>query len=146
VRISVFNSKELQGTILLLKGVDREVAKQIRAQTKKVIGPVWQQAVSSHARDPLQSAVLAQTARVSVSDQNVMLSAASVGKKLSGGGTPAQLAAGTEFGAYSYKQFGTRSKKGKVVYQAAAEVIPRIARLWVQTTIRTFYEKIGMGK
>lgn len=142
MRISVFNSKELQGTILLLKGADREIAKAIRQQTKRVIAPVWQEAVRGETRNALQVRVLSNTARVSVSDQNVTLSAAAIGRPLAGGGTPSELAVGAEFGSKKYKQFGTRVKKGRVVYPAAAHVIPRLASLWVQTTIRRFYELI----
>jgi len=141
MRISVFNSKELQGTILLLKGLPRDVATEIRKVNKAVIGPVWAEAVRGETQTALQVEVLANTTRVSVSDQNVVLSAGSVGRPLAGGGTPPELAAGTEFGSSRFKQFGTRASKGKVVMVAAARVIPRIASLWVQTTIRTFYEK-----
>jgi len=146
MRISVFNSKEVQGTILLMKGAPRPIAKQIRASTKQVVGPVWREAVASHARTDIQRSVLAETSRVAVSDQNTTLSVATVGKKLTGGGTPSQLAVGAEFGSRTYKQFGTRVKKGKVVFPAVAEVIPRIASLVVQTTIRTFYEEIEKAK
>jgi hypothetical protein len=52
------------------------------------------------------------------------------------------LTAGTEFGSHTYRQFGTRVSKGKVVFPAAAQVIPRIAALWIQTVIRTTYEQI----
>lgn len=142
MRLSVFNSKELQGTILLVKGASREIAAEIRRRNKAVIGPVWEEAVRGEARTPLQTDVLANTTRVSVSDQNVVLSAASIGRPLAGGGSPPELAAGAEFGSQRFKQFGTRASKGKVFYPAAAKVIPRIASLWVQTTIRTFYELI----
>lgn len=142
MRISVFNSKELQGTILLLKGAPREIAKEIRQQTKRVVAPVWQEAVRGNTRTALQVRVLSNTARTSVSDQNVTLAAGGIGKPLAGGGAPPQLAVGAEFGSRKFKQFGTRVKGGKVVYPAAARVIPRLASLWVQTTIRTFYEII----
>jgi len=141
MRISVFNSRELQGTILLLKALPRDAAAEIRRANKSVIAPVWKEAVRGETRTALQVRVLSDTTRVSVSDQNVTLSAATVGRPLSGGGTPAQLFAGTEFGSSRFKQFGTRASKGRVVMTAAARVIPRIASLWVQTTIRTFYEK-----
>lgn len=140
--ISVFNSRELQGTILLLKGADRAIAKEIRQQSKAVIAPMWKEAVLAETRTALQVKVLGDTARVAVSDQNVVLSAGTVGRALRGGGTAKTLAAGTEFGSSAFRQFGTRVRGGKVVYPAAAQVIPRIAALFVQTTIRTFYEII----
>lgn len=126
----------------MLKGADREIAREIRARTKAVVTPVFAEAMQAEASTLMQQRVLASTARVSVSDQNVVLSAASVGRPLKGGARPADLAAGTEFGSQRFKQFGTRTSKGKVFYPAVAKVIPRIASLWVQTTIKTFYEII----
>lgn len=162
--ISVFNSKELQAVILAMKGFDREVAKQIRKQTKAVIQPAWQKAVAENTSTRLEARVLANTARVAVSDQNVTLKSAAIGKTLSGGLKPSESYGGVEFGAEQgvKRTYAARSVKGKqfnvtrrtqhqlrprkltgyVVFPAVAEVIPRIAALWVQTTVRTFYELI----
>jgi hypothetical protein len=165
LRISVWSSKEIQATILALKGMEREIAKQVRAATKAMIQPEWQKAVAEHSNTRLEGRALVQTARASVSDQNVSLQSAAIGRKLSGGYTPSQLAHSAEFGAdrsfrRSYEarsskgktytvrnrrtraQFAERNLKGRVVYPAAAQVIPRLASLWIQTTIRTFYELI----
>jgi hypothetical protein len=40
------------------------------------------------------------------------------------------------------RQYQPRDRRGRVVMPAAAKVIPRLASLWVQTTVRTFYEAI----
>ena len=146
MRISVFNSKELQGTILLVRNSPREVAKEIRQRTKAVVGPAWQEAINAATRTRVQQLVIADTARVSVSDQNVTLSAGSVGRALSGGAKPVELIVGAEFGSNRYKQFGVRVSKGKVFYPAVATVIPRIAALWIATTVRTFYEILERGR
>lgn len=163
LRISVFSSKDLQATILAMKGMDRAVAKEVRAATKKMIQPEWQKAVTEHSNTRQEVRVLAQTARASVSDQNVTLTSATIGKSLSGGATPSELSPHVEFGANrnfrrSYDatsskgrryrvterrtraQFRPRDRKGYVVYPAAAGIIPRLASLWMQTTVRTFYE------
>lgn len=164
MRISVFNSAELQATILAMKGMERELAKQVRRVTKAVVDPVWREAVAANASTRLESKALASTARVAVSDQNVTLKSAAIGRKLSGGLLPSQSYHAVEFGgdraakrtyeATSSKgkkfkvtrrtqaQLRPRNRKGYVVYPAVAEVIPRIASLWVQTTVRTFYELI----
>ena len=139
-RITVFNSKELQGTILLMRGAGREVAKEIRGRTKSVIDPVWKDAVKLNASTTLERQVLAATARTAISDQNVTLSVASVGKALKGGAKPVDIVAGVEFGSKNYKQFKGRNRKGYVVMPAVADVIPRIASLWIQTVVKTFYE------
>ncbi|MGV8973384.1 MAG: hypothetical protein ACOH10_13765 [Rhodoglobus sp.] len=165
MRISVFNSAELQSVILAMKGMDRELAKQIRAANKRVIQPVWQEGVRGNAMTRQEVRVLANTARAQVSDQNITLQAAGIGKALSGGAKPAAIAHSVEFGAdrsarstYSARsskgrpytvhnrrtraQFRPRNLKGYTAYAAAAASIPRYASLWVQTTIRTFIELI----
>jgi len=163
-RISVFNSKELQGTILAMKGMDRELAKQIRRVTKQIVQPVWQRAVAERAKTRLESLVLGSTARAAVSDQNVSLQSATIGRSLSGGLKPSASWHAVEFGAdrdvyetytttssrgkrydvrrRTRRQLVTRKKTGYVVFPAVAEIIPRIASLWVQTTVRTFHEQL----
>ncbi len=164
MRISVWESKELQALILALRGFDRDLKKEIRQRTKAVAQPAWQQAVSKKAGTTLEQKVLADTARVQVSDQNVMLRSAGVGRSLAGGAKPSEIYGGVEFGAdrgarASYRrrskkgnehsvtrrtrtQFLPRKRTGYVVFPAAAEVIPRLAALWAQTAVRTFHETI----
>lgn len=164
MRISVFSSKELQATLLALRGFEPELRKQIRAQTKKVAQPIWQEAVRGNADTRLEQRVLGQTARVVVSDQNVTLRAAHIGKPLSGGLDPKRQWAAVEFGADTqakrkYQAVSSRGKvytvnrrtsaqlrprrrNGYVIFPAAAEVIPRLAALWAQTTVRTFHESL----
>ena len=165
MRISVFASKELAGTILLLKGMDRELAKQTRRAIKTVTQDEWQEAVRGGVASRLETRVLSDTARVAVSDQNVTLKSAAIGRSLAGGDTPSELMHSTEFGAdqsatssytarsnkgtsfkvtnrHTRRQFRPRNLKGYVVYPAAARIIPRIASLFVQTAVRTFYEQI----
>lgn len=164
MRISVTNSRELQGVIAAMKTMDRETAKAIRKYTKPELQAEWQQAVREHASTPLDHAVLADTARLSISDQNVTLKSASVGRSLAGGLSPKADYAAVEFGAdrskvetytatsrkgkayrvtrHTRRQLPPIVAKGRVVYPAAADIIPRIASLWVQTVVRTFYETI----
>lgn len=155
LRISLFSSKELQSVVLRLKGMDREIASQINKQTRTVAEPVWKEAVGANVTDRLEARVLANTARVSVSRANVTLKSAAIGKTLTGGAKPPELYHAVEFGANrdeyvgtdrgkrrTKRQFKARNAKGYAVYPAAAEVIPRIASLWVQTLVRTFHEAI----
>jgi hypothetical protein len=107
--------------------------------------------------------LLVATGRVAVSDQNVTLKSATVGRKLSGGLNPKTDAAAVEFGADHGKvtyqatnrqgttynvtrntraQLRPRKSTGYVVYPAAASIIPRIASLWIQTTARTIYDML----
>jgi len=166
MRISIFSSKELQAVLLAMRSLDKELAKQLRQQTKAVVGPEWTKAVKENAQTRLEQRVLADTARVAISNQNVTLKSASVGRRLSGGLLPKESAYAVEFGADRFQpgqgrtyqstsvrgnkftvrnrntvgQLRSRNKKGYVVYPAVAEVIPKIASLWVQTVMRGLHE------
>jgi len=163
LRISVKNSRELQGTIAALKTMPAEISKWIRQVTKAEMQPEWQRGVVEHARTRLDHRVLADTARMSVSNQNVSLKSASVGKSLSGGLQPKLDYGAIEFGTdreqtstytatsrkgkrytvhnrHTRHQLPPRVRNGRVVYPTASDLIPRLASLWVQTTVRTFYE------
>ena len=163
LRISALTSREMLASIQALKTFDREVRKQVRQHTKNMAAPEWQKAVSEHASTRLEHRVLAQTARVQVSDRNVMLQSARIGKSLAGGAKPFEIAYPTEFGThdrvrrvsqrsrngnqYTYtrhtqRQFRPFNKQGYAVFPAAANIIPRIASLWIQTVARTFAELI----
>lgn len=162
LRISVYSSRELQGLIARLKTTDRETRKQIRQATKAAAGPIWTSALSEQLSTRLEARVLAKTGRVKVSDQNVTLTAASIGRSLPGGLSPKTDYHVVEFGAdrdewvtyearsskgrpFSVKrrtrrQLRPRKRTGYVVYPAAADAIPRLASLWVQTAVRTLHE------
>ena len=98
MRISVFESKELQGTILALKGMEKELSAQIRKATKDVSLNEWKTELARQATTPLERKVLVGTAKVAVSNQNISLKVGAA-KRLSGGGTAYQLTPGTEFGS-----------------------------------------------
>jgi hypothetical protein len=160
MRISVFASKEFAAAILALKAMDRELAKQTRAGLKTVSQSEWQEAVRGNVTTRFETRVLSDTARVAVTDQNITLKAAAMGRALSGGIKPTDAAHSAEFGAdrafartvdgrgktgtpYTRRtraQFKPRNLKGRVVYPAAARVIPRMAALFVQTVVRTTHE------
>jgi hypothetical protein len=166
MRISIFSSKELQAVLLAMRSLDKDLAKQLRQQTKAVVGPEWTKAVRENAQTRLEQRVLADTARVAVSNQNITLKSAGVGRRLSGGLLPKESAYAIEFGADRFApgqgrtyqstskrgnkytihnrntvgQLRPRNKKGYVVYPAIAEVVPRIASLWVQTVMRGVHE------
>jgi hypothetical protein len=98
---------------------------------------------------------------VQLSPERVTLIAAKGNRKFSGGATATQLAAAVEFGAekravtiaarsrkgtaYNYKrrvnnQFKGRRRQGYVAYHVAAQMAPRFASLWVQTSVKTMYD------
>ncbi len=148
-----------------VRGMDVEVRKQIRSQTKAKTAEVWQDALAHQTTTRLQNRVLVNSSRVSVTDQNVMLKSAQ-GGKLSSGVPVSQLAGPAEFGSAPSKTvtqssgrgpkntysrrlggaFGAPRRKGKVFFPAAHESISRIGALWIQTAYRTVaetFEKAG---
>lgn len=160
--IDVYGSRELQATILSIRRADREVKKQIRTQTREKLLPEWQKALAERAETRLEHRVLVDTGRIKMSDQNVRMSSATVGRKLSGGLNPKVQASAVEFGAdrgqkTTYEAVSRKGKRykvtrrtrsqlrpyrqsGYVVFPAAKAMIPRFASLWVQTTVRTLHE------
>jgi hypothetical protein len=161
-RISLLVSRDLQVLVSAAMSLDREVAKQNRAQTRRVAEPAFREEVRERAMTRIEQRTLNDTARVSVSDVNVLMKSAHIGKVR---GTPAdKLKGGAEFGASPTTKVTQRSRKGKrytrrlgpvfrlprrrgyVVHPAANASIVRIASLWMQTTYRTVaetFEKAG---
>lgn len=86
MRISVLNSAKLQATIRAVSSFDRTVQGTIRRVTKLIGQPEWQKAVNGNASTVLERRVLGGTARMTVSNQNVMLRAGHIGRPLTGGG------------------------------------------------------------
>lgn len=151
--------------LLAVRRAPKELQRQIRKQTKTIGQPEWQSAMAQEHQlaSRVTQLVLVKTARMSVSNQNIRLSSASVGKALSGGLKPSVSYAGFEFGAdqngrTSYKahsrtgteywvrnrhtrrQLPRRNPNGFVFYPAVARMIPRIAALWAQTAVRVLME------
>jgi hypothetical protein len=161
VRIDVNGSQALQDVILALKNSDAETRRAIRTFTKAEIVKPWLQAVLSEADTTLERRVIAGTATIAVSDQNIRIQSAAKGRPLSGGFDPKRDYAAVEFGAKHKKkrymrkghpvtrnttaQFRGRRSQGYVFYPAARQMIPRLASLWVQTVVKT-YALIFEGK
>jgi len=160
-RISVLVSNELSTLLQAVRAIPKEVASNIRKYTKTEAQDLWQESVRGRVSDRMQTRVLSDTARVAVSDANVMLRSGGIGKTQ---GTPNSLLAfGNEFGAdrnstktltskrgksytrHTRRQFKLPRRGGYIVYPAAHDAIPRVASLWVQTAIRTIHEQFEKG-
>jgi hypothetical protein len=161
-RISVLVSKELQTLASAIRELPKEVAAQVRKQTIAMARPEWEDAVKANVTSRMQTRVLADTARVSVSDSNVLLRSGGIGKMANG--TPkSEIASAVEFGASrevktevtnkqgtsfarrTKRQFKLPRARGYVVIPAAREIIPRMVSLWIQTTVRTTHEQLEKG-
>lgn len=159
-QISAWDSRELRAVIVALQGVDKELSAQLRKATRTITEGEWRAELARQASDELQRDVLVSTARVTVSNQNITLKAGQLGKKLASGTPVRELTPAVEFGAnrsvtvpqkssagttyirHSRHQLQPRNAKGYVAYPAAAQIIPRIAALWVATAVRTIHEAV----
>ncbi|MCC2032196.1 hypothetical protein [Microbacterium allomyrinae] len=160
-RISLLVSRDLSTLIQAAQSLDREVAAQNRRHTRANVEPMWREEITHRTGTRLQTRVLVDTARVSVTDTNVTLKSAHISKVH---GTPADLLkGGAEFGANENKvitvkrkgrtyrrrlgnAFGGPRRAGNVFHPAAYAFIPRASSLWMQTTYRTVaetFEKAG---
>lgn len=101
LRISIWDSEELQATVLAIRAANKELRGEIRTYTRGEIAGDWNHDLAEHADTRLEHRVLVDSARVTVSDQNVTLSAGGVGGRLGGAGSakPADIASAVEFGA-----------------------------------------------
>lgn len=167
-RISVFASEELRTLLAALKQVPREVQKQVRQYTKSDAQPIWQDELRGHVQSRVEDRVLAKTGRVRVSNQNVTLESAKIGRSLQGGARPSELAGAVEFGANrdernttmttspkgkrypvtrrTKRQFRSWTSNGHVVYPSTRRAIPRLASLWIQTAARTLFDAFDSVK
>lgn len=171
-RIDVRTSRELQAAILAIRAAPAEVRKRVRQVSKARLEPDFMKRVSERASESnvprLSSAVIARSARISMSDQNVRMRAGSSTRALSGGLVPANYAKAVEFGSNrsttsKYKrrspkgtthtvtrnttnQMPRRRQRGWAFYPTVQQMTPRYAALWVQTAIRTTAEALERGR
>lgn len=163
--ICTFDSKELQATVLAVRAANKTVEAQIRHYTQTEMVPDWKMGLAQRAQTDMETRVLVDTARVTVSNQNVLLQSATVrGPKFSGGLDPRTDYAPFEFGAdrgtkatfyrtskrgkksavtrHNHLQFAPTARGGYVVYPTAKAMVPHFASMWVQTAMRTIMDAV----
>jgi hypothetical protein len=164
LRISVFSSTEIQAVIAGMLNLPKTVTKDIRTQNKRVIPAIWSDVIGKAPATKIENASLVRTATTQIRDVNIILQAGGKGqlrKSVPPKGVefgadpdvittyPARSPKGTRYTErrHTQRQLPRPNPKGHVVYPAAADAIPRIASLWVQTTLRAFHElfKNGLG-
>lgn len=158
-RISFLIDSPLKDLQLVMRALPDEVRKQIPAHTKTAAEPIWKQETAQRSTSRLQVRVLSDSARVGVTQRNVLLRSGGQGR-LSSGTAVSDLVRSAEFGANPERPVTARSRKGKtytrrmghkfgnlnrhgnVVYPAAWASLSRFGSLWIQTTYRTVHEQI----
>lgn len=172
-RLDVLNSRELQATLLALRAAPKQVQAEVRQRTRDLLLPEFRKGMAERATaGRVQQRVLVDTARITMSNQNVRMSSATGRRKMSGGLVPSVHGSAFEFGASkarvrTYERTASLRRpkrkrggqthqvtrnttaqlppfraKGWTFYPTVAALIPRFASLWVQTSIRTVLDAI----
>lgn len=164
-RIDIEGSRELKAAVLALRSAAKEVRANVRRYSRELMLPEFRRELAQRATDSrTQARVLVDASRITVSDQNVRMRSATGRRPLSGGLVPSAQGSAFEFGSNrrtdttywrtARKRSGGAGKRHKVTrdtqaqlprfrkrgwafYPTVADLIPRFASLWVQTSIRT---------
>lgn len=156
---------ELRAVVLALRKADKAVRTNANQRMRAAMNPVWQQAVNSRltGAHPLER-MLTAGVRVNAGNPPVLVAASSRRKAGRGALTPAGNWQMMEFGSHGTKKSPMRSKRGKlysrrtttglpqftkagrVLYPAAAEILPRIASYFAQSVIRAYMDALDGGR
>lgn len=153
----------LRAVSLALKLIPRQVRNDINRESRKMGNAAWRGVVNQNARTETDRLVLAKGARVKPGNP-LVLTAATSKRKLSGGLVPNDSGRAFEFGAKNRRghvstydrrnRSGSGTHKvarhtrrglpqpssGRVIYESAAEIAPRISKLWVEIIVRNIYK------
>jgi hypothetical protein len=164
LRIDVRDVRQLQAVILATRQAEPAINRDIRRYTKEAIVPEFLEVLRANASTLLEHRVIVATARATVSNQNITLSAGKVGRKLPGGLNPKTDIHAVEFGAdrtakstyvarsrrgrdfqvtrRTRAQLRPRRRNGYVFYPTVADIVPRVAALWTQIAVRQFMQRL----
>lgn len=162
LRVSAYSNSQLLAVLRGLRNLDRETKKHLRANLKKMVQTEWQAELAARASTRTEQRVLVGTARAAVSDQNVRLKSASIGRSLSGGLKPSESYGPVEFGApkrvktVRSTRRGTPyrttrdvnapmrapNRRGYVVFPTLANIVPRVLAMYTQTFMRAIHEAL----
>lgn len=164
--LSVDDSPQLQAAVLAMKSADRDLRKRINDATRQTMNPVWKSLVEGHmaGTSVMANRVLNKGVRIAAGNPPRAVAASS--KRAVGDGkrvTPAAHWPGYEFGAdrnaYSryerknrtrsgyhvverrtMRHLPPRTRQGRHVYPAFADIGPRMVSLWVQLIVKTYHD------
>lgn len=158
--ISVNDDRRLQAAVLAFKRMDRALKRDISLATRSTLNPVWKGLVERKAGGGMAARVLVPGTRIAAGNPPRAVAASStraVGK--SRRLKPADHWQSWEFGASDHNGYSTytrrsakgkrsqvrrrtmtglprRTRAGRVVYPAFAELGPRAVELWLQIIVR----------
>lgn len=157
-RISLRVDSPLRDLMIASRAVPAEVRRQVNAQVKSAVSPIWQGELRERAATRLQQRALVNSGQVGVTSRNVFLRSGSAGK-LSSGTPVKEISLAAEYGAGPNKKQDVRAstrrgrpvkahtrrlgsrippvrRRGYVFQPAVSDSIPRITSLVVQTATR----------
>lgn len=151
---------ELKAAVLAMRRADKFIRSDVSSRMRETLNPEWRSEVTHHLTGAakLEAAMLTPGVRIAPGNPPAFV-AASSSRKIGHGLTPNANAAGYEFGAsdgvreqhtgrgankvykrHVMRHLPRRTRKGRVVYPAAAVMLPRAASYWVQSIIRAFMD------
>ena len=156
---------ELKAMRQRFRGLPRELKNDVRKYARQESTPIWREEVNgAKTATRMGSTIFKSGTRVKAAETITLVAGAGT-KRLSGGGTPKQLARAFEFGSQrqnNYTKYNRVSPKGKrhtvtrrtskqlppfrktgyTVYPASRAATKRLAKLAAQTMVRRIYESI----
>lgn len=164
--IPVRASREVAAAVLAVKAADRDLRRAITQQTRSQAAPIWQQEIAARVTTPWQAATYSKVKPRVVGQNPPTLVAAQSTRRTRGGYVPANQYSYVEFGdrkpqgKVTYERRSPKGRPHKVTrdtdnqmppfrkdgytaYRALRVVIPRITSLWVATTVRCYFDRLG---
>lgn len=161
--IQTLNSAELRRVKATFRALPKDVKNSLRKYQRQEVTPIWKEEMAARQdRTRMSSTIFKSGTRVKAGAPMSLIAGAGT-KKLSGGGTPKELAKAMEFGSNrrnEYTKYNRVSPKGKrhtvtrrtskqlppfkkggyVAYPASTLAAKRIAKLSAQTMVRAIYQ------
>jgi hypothetical protein len=153
---------ELRAAVLAMKRADAEVRRGVSARMRETMNPEWRSEVTQHltGSGPLEGRMLTAGVRITGGNPPQLVAASSRKRVGRGDLTPAENWQLYEFGSHGTKRSKMTSRKGRaytrrtttglpafrktgrVLYPAAARILPRVAAFWAQSVIRAFLDAL----
>lgn len=166
--LSVYGAEELQAAVLAMKLADRDLRNDINRRARATMGPEWKAGLSQHLRGIPQQQVIVKGAKISTGNPPSITTATTKTKVGHGGGIiPVDQWPVWEYGVSQHypHQYTRRSRSGRshtvrrdvnagapprrkngyVIGPTLADLLPRLASLWVQTIVRTYMDALEQG-
>lgn len=159
----------LRASVVAVHQAGIDLFRQINTTMSETMGPAWRDEVTQSLTGAgrMEAAMLLPGTRIAWGNPPA-LEAANSAAAVGNGLVPNRHAAGYEFGAAgttrtkqrvgrgknpgrlydrrAMRHLPARRRNGRVVYPAAARILPRIAAYWVQTVIRTILDAVETGQ